>query len=273
MKPPPGFWRDDSAHKGSGGRLLVIGGSKGMVGAGALCANAAVVGGCGSVMWMVADSVTSAAVPLFTDGWVRPLPDGGSGHLLAGHVEDLLGLEPTALAIGPGLGQGAQQLGLVEGLLARFDGPSVIDADAINLLAGHAGTLASALGMTVVTPHPAEAARLTGAPDNTAETIAGLTGGVAVLKGARSVVAGPGDTWTQEEPAPVLATAGSGDVLTGLIGAQLARGIDAFEAARFAVWWHSEAGRWLAGELGGPQGAGASSVLDALVAVQQNGFE
>ena len=158
-----------------------------------------------------------------------------------------------AVAIGPGLGIDQRASAVVERVALGWDGPVVLDADAITCFAGRAAELNGAKGARVLTPHAGELARLMGMSSadiesnrfDAARTAATTTGATVVLKGHRSVVASPaGELAVCMAGHPVLATAGSGDVLTGIVAAML---VDAppDEATRAAVFVHARAGeRW-----------------------------
>ena len=183
----------------------------------------------------------------------------------------------AALAIGPGMAPGAGGKGLVRAALARLEVPMVLDAAALNHLAGEAALIASARAPVVITPHPGEAARLL--RTSTAEVeedrvaavraLAELTRAVVVLKGAGTLVCdgAVGDGFVTINPTggPALATAGSGDVLTGVVAALVAQGLEAGEAARAAVYLHGLAGDVAAARVG-PVGVTASDVLESVPA-------
>jgi hydroxyethylthiazole kinase-like uncharacterized protein yjeF len=233
-----------------------------MRGAGRLAAMAALRAGAGLVTLACegpADSI-GAPDPIMTRGL-----DGALGGLLEGKA---------AIVIGPGLGTGGRAGALVAEALASGL-PVVADADALNLLAvSGVEALAGAAGPVVITPHPGEAARLLGAsvPEvegdrlAAARALAGRTHAVVALKGARTVVCDGtlGDDHCAINPTggPALATAGSGDVLAGTIGALLAQGLAAGDAARAGVYVHGAAGDALSS--GSGRGAIASDLLVAI---------
>lgn len=236
--------RPAAAHKGTYGTLAVVGGGLGMAGAAALAARAAFRAGAGKVV-------------VVAEGASRPIV-----HALvpeATSAEALPGSGPTALAVGPGLGTGSWGAGRLDEALATAL-PVVLDADALNLLRGRLGTLVGRPGPTVLTPHPGEAARLLGRtassvaidPESAARRLAAESGATVVLKGFRSVVATPaGRVARVLSGNPGLATGGSGDVLTGVVGALLARGLPAWEAATAGTYLHGLAGDLVRERLGG----------------------
>jgi NAD(P)H-hydrate epimerase len=182
-----------------------------------------------------------------------------------------------AVVIGPGLGKDAIAKQRVGEVLAT-DVPAVLDADALNLLAGDLAALRGAAGPVVITPHPGEAARLLDTTTDTVEAdrlgaarkLAERTGAVVVLKGARTVVCDGtlGDEHCSINPTggPALATAGSGDVLAGAIAALLAQGVSAADAARAAVYVHGAAAEVLA-ETHGQRGVISSDLPVAMARV------
>jgi NAD(P)H-hydrate epimerase len=167
----------------------------------------------------------------------------------------------SAIAVGPGMGTSAGAAASLRWILDTWDGPTVLDADALNLLAGAPDRLAGRESATVLTPHPGELARLLGS--TTAEVVddrlgasrelARQSGAVVVAKGFRTIIACPdGEAWINPTGDEHLATGGSGDVLTGLIGGLLAQGLEAYRAAIVAAWLHGRAG-----EIGGEGYPGA----------------
>ncbi len=279
MSFPEGFWRSHDAHKGSGGRLSVIAGSVGYAGAGLLTSCAAVVAGCGYVRWWVPETLYTAVAASFVDGVVTPLADAGAGHFCAHHAPTLLKEPADAWVVGPGWGQCAQRRGLLWSLLKESKGPLLVDADALNLMVDHDDRWPKNREHLVITPHPGEAARLLQTTpdeinadrDEAVWRLHQLTGAVVVLKGPGTVILDSAETdpWVNTTDSPILATAGSGDVLAGLIGALMARGISAGESSRTAVSWHGRAGQLLETRHG-PQGVGASALIDTLLEIQDN---
>lgn len=248
--------RAPSAHKGSFGTLGVVGGAWGMAGAAALAARAAFRCGVGKVV-VVAGEASRASI-----------------HALAAEATTAVAIPATgisALAIGPGLGTSPDSRALLEASLGT-PLPAVFDADALNLLAGRSGLLRGRDVPTVLTPHPGEASRLLGLPaagvvadpEGTAAWLARESGATVVLKGFRSVVAAPeGRTARVLSGNPGMASGGSGDVLTGVVGALLARGFSAWEAASAGAYLHGLAGD-LARERTGEEALSASDVAEAL---------
>jgi hydroxyethylthiazole kinase-like uncharacterized protein yjeF len=259
--PPTLSRRERNVHKGSFGTLSVIGGTEGMVGAPLLAGRAALKLGAGKVV------VGFAARE-------HPAVDWGAPELMLRSAEAALGAGPDALVVGPGFGAdpGAADL------LARALGTAiavVMDADALNLVASHPplrAALATRTAPTVLTPHPAEAARLL-ATDTASIQRDRLAAALAlarelnahvVLKGAGSVLAHPDGTWDINASGNcALATAGSGDVLAGVVGALLAQGLGAKNALRYGVCVHGAAADALVSAGTGPLGVVASELPDA----------
>ncbi|HLL20917.1 MAG TPA: NAD(P)H-hydrate dehydratase [Kofleriaceae bacterium] len=229
-------------HKGRRGHAVVVGGAPGMRGAGRLAATAALRAGAGLV------TLASDDDPAVPDSIMTMPADGALERF-------------DAIVIGPGLGKSAEARDRVEAVLASGI-PAVLDADALNLFEGRASDLTRAAGPLVLTPHPGEAARLLGCSTAdieadrlaAARSLASRTRAVVVLKGARTIVC---DGTIEDDHCtinptggPALATAGSGDVLAGTIGALLAQRVTAGDAARAGVYVHGAAGDALAAEHG-----------------------
>jgi NAD(P)H-hydrate epimerase len=254
-------------HKGRRGHALVIGGGPGMRGAGRLAAMAALRAGAGLVTLAGegAAEAIGAADAAFASVMTRPI-EGPLAPLLEGKA---------AIVIGPGLGTAGEARARVGEVMASGL-PVVADADALNLLAAAPGALEAAAGPLVLTPHPGEAARLLGTsvPEiegdrlAAARALAARTRAVVVLKGARAIVCDGtlGDDHCAINPTggPALATAGTGDVLAGTIGALLAQGLPAGDAARAGVYVHGAAGDALGAALG--RGAISSDLPAAIAA-------
>ena len=250
--------RRRAAHKGEQGRVLVVGGGAGMPGAARLAGEAALRVGAGLV--------TVATWPANVTAIVSSRPE-----LICHGVESEAGLRPLlaaadVVAVGPGLGRSDWARGVLEAVLAGGK-PMVIDADGLNLLAR-----APWRGPEwVMTPHPGEAARLLGSHPASVQadrlgTIRSLVerfGGVAVLKGAGSLVMGPsGRTWLCDAGNPGMAVAGMGDVLTGAIAGLAAQCRDLERAAVAGTWIHARAGDRVAEQ--GLRGMLASDLMEAL---------
>jgi len=249
--------RPRDSHKGNFGKLLIVAGSRGMSGAARLAASAALRSGAGLVVAAVPESIRGEVTrqpELMTVG----LPETESGHLAAAAWEKL---EPfvkwaDAVAVGPGLGQEAETAGLLDKLLS-YDRPLVLDADALNLIASH-NLLSQLPANTILTPHPGELERLTGKPlvsaSSRIEAARVLTKAhkiVLHVKGSTSATVGPnGKAYLNTTGNPGLATGGSGDVLTGIIGSLLAQGIPSVPSCWGGAYLHGLAADIAADVLG-----------------------
>jgi NAD(P)H-hydrate epimerase len=253
--------RPRDAHKGTFGTAVVLAGSLGFTGAAYLTATAAARTGAGLVRLLVADTIYPILAAKCTEVMATPVQEVAPGAVGHAAYDTVLRQLATAEAgvIGPGLGRDRSTWRLVLDLLQHVTCPLVVDADALNALAD-APRSKSKLGKDrVLTPHPGEMARLTGktvdaiAADRTgaARKAAKEWGAVVVLKGARTVVAHP-DGRVSEDPheVPALATGGTGDVLSGVIGGLIAQGSPPFEAAVTGVYIHAAAGRRVSQRLG-----------------------
>jgi NAD(P)H-hydrate epimerase len=267
---PPSLPRE--AHKGVAGRVLSLAGSASMPGAALLCARAAQRAGAGLVAAGCLDAALLSLIPLAApEAVLVDLTEALelSGRVRAGAAERLLARAPHAALIGPGLGADERTRALLGLVLATLEIPLVLDADALNVLAGEPERLAGARAPLVLTPHPLEAARLLGRvvpPDEAgraaaARELAERAGAIVCLKGFGTLVVEPGGSvWRNSTGNPALATAGTGDVLAGILLAYLGRVAShpdprwtPLAAARAAVHVHGLAGdlaRARLGELG-----------------------
>ena len=255
-KPPT---RPPDAHKGTAGLVLVVAGSRGMAGAAALVGNGALRAGAGLVRIATPDAALDTVAALAPCCTTAPLPDDGA-CLRAEAADAVLTLAEGqgALAVGPGLGRTRGVSAVVRALLEGLDVPIVLDADGLNAIADEAAAiLKSASNRVILTPHPSEAARLLGASvkdvqadrEGAVQRLAAL-GAVAVLKGAGTLVCDGERLYVNKTGNPGMATAGAGDVLTGMLAALLAGGMPPFEAAVLAVRAHGRAGDLAAERLG-----------------------
>jgi hydroxyethylthiazole kinase-like uncharacterized protein yjeF len=241
--------RPRAGHKGSFGHVLVIAGSKGMMGAAALCSRACLRSGAGLVTLahpggLGADPAGLLAEVMTTD--LAATSGGGFARAAEKAIEELAASRDV-LAIGPGLGRDGETIDLVRRLVVSIDRPIVLDADGLFGLAGQLDLLHGREAPIILTPHPGEAARLLDIDVSrlnsdrvdAARTLAERSRAIVLLKGAATVVADPvGRTLIIPTGGPVLASAGTGDVLTGIVAALLASGRPPFEAAGLAAWWH-----------------------------------
>ncbi len=253
--------RPANAHKGSFGRVAVIGGSRGMAGAACLAASAALRSGAGLVTLAVPRSIQGVAATKLTEVMTCGLPEtleGSISQAASPAAEELIG-RSTVCALGPGMSQHPQTVAFIRELVKTAAVPLVLDADGLNAFAGEGALLAERSLPLVLTPHPGEMARLAGTEVaaveadrvGVAEAAAKQWGAVVVLKGARTVIASPeGYTGINSTGNPGMATGGTGDVLTGVIAAMLAQGLEPFRAAAAAVYLHGRAGDIAAQEKG-----------------------
>ena len=258
--------RAPDAHKGTFGTLLVVAGSGRYPGAAALAALAGYRAGAGLVTLAAPQSIIYHLIAAAPEVTLLPLPDadhlGEIGPDALPVVREALG-SATALAVGCGLGT-AEGTGEFVRALLNDDAIGglrgvVVDADALNHLAAADGWTHAAGDGLVLTPHPGEMGRLSGLETDAVQSqrltlardSAASWGATVVLKGANSIVAAPDRRARVSEAAqPALATAGTGDVLTGAIGALLAQGLSAFDAATLGVYLHAEAGNRAARAVG-----------------------
>ena len=265
-KPPS---RPADAHKGTAGLVLVVAGSRGMAGAAALVGSAALRSGAGLVKIATADAALDTVAGLAPCCTTAPLPDDGACLTAAASATVIdLADEQDALAMGPGLGRTEGVGQAVRAVLAGVSIPVVLDADGLNVVASDGRTgLARTQTPVILTPHPGEAARLLGssvmavqADREAAAAALGDMAEVAILKGAGTVVTDGSRLYVNETGNAGMATAGAGDVLTGMLVALVAAGMEPFDAAVLAVWAHGRAGD-LAAERQGVLGLTASDVL------------
>jgi NAD(P)H-hydrate epimerase len=260
--------RPASAHKWQSG-VYVVGGSRGMTGAPMFVSHAAMRAGAG-IVWCGLSGDAAARAASGSEVITKALPatdDGAFGSEAVDAVLTDLG-RFRALALGPGLGTEPAIRAAVCRLVADAPVPLVLDADGLNALDGDLDPLRARTAPTVVTPHEGEYQRLTGHPAGAdrvaaARSLADAAGVVVLLKGPGTVVAAPGGAVAVNPTGgPALATAGSGDVLTGIVAGFLARGLPVFEATAAAAWVHGEVADRLVADVG--PGLVASDLIAAL---------
>jgi NAD(P)H-hydrate epimerase len=265
--------RTAESTKFSSGNVVVIGGSSGLTGAPTMAATAAMRAGAGYVTVGAPASLENAFSLRLLEAMTKGLPEA-EGSLAAAAVEPALeALERAdAVVLGPGLGRTDGARAFVRELYLRIEAPLVVDADGLNALAGI--DLPSRAAPTILTPHAGELGRLLDAESSEigrrrlahAREMAQRSGAVVVLKGDDTLVVRPGGgVAISPGGAPGLATAGTGDVLSGVVGAMLAKRMEPFHAAAAAVHVHLRAGR-LAAEPHGPDAVIASDVMARLPA-------
>jgi len=270
--------RRPNAHKGDFGHIFILAGSERFSGAAVLCSGAAMRSGAGLVTLGIPESLNSAIIKIKPkEVMTFPLPETSDGTLsLSGYkkIKDFV-KNTDVLVVGPGLTQNKSTQGLVRKAVSKIDKPMVIDADGLNALVGHLNLLHATrytLHDRILTPHPGEMARLLGISikkvqskrKEIAKKFAQDYRVTVVLKGHNTVVADyHGDLYINKTGNPGMATAGSGDVLTGMIAAFLGQGLNQFEASKYAVYLHG-----LAGDLAAKEktqlGMIASDIIDKI---------
>ncbi|HEY1540221.1 MAG TPA: NAD(P)H-hydrate dehydratase [Solirubrobacteraceae bacterium] len=265
--------RDAAGTKFSSGHVVVAGGSRGLTGAPCLASEAAMRAGAGYVTTLVPGSLEMIFELRLLEGMTRGLPDE-DGALVVGGAPQVVeaAARAGALVLGPGLGRSAGAFAFAREVAARATVALVLDADGLNAHAGRLDDLAARSAPTVLTPHAGELARLLERSSedigarrlDSAREAARRARAIVVLKGDDTIVAAPdGTAAVNALGAPALATAGTGDVLSGVIAALLAKGLDPFAAACAGVRRHAAAGRVAAAEHGA-DGVIASDVVAAL---------
>jgi ADP-dependent NAD(P)H-hydrate dehydratase len=268
--------RETSKH--DYGRVVVVGGAAGMAGAPALAAMAALRSGAGLVEALVPEHVAAIAAGFDPCVMTRGLPGRIDDTFATAALEEIeaRSSRADAVAVGPGLGRSDAVVQIVTHLWRDLPQPAVFDADALWVLAHiDRGTLASHAGPRILTPHAGEMLRLLGADPASAQAgdramlereaagLAGAIDAVIVLKGPATLIVDPARQAHNETGNPGMATAGTGDVLTGITAALLAQRLPPFDAARLAVWVHGRAGD-LAAEALGVISMTARDLLDRL---------
>jgi NAD(P)H-hydrate epimerase len=265
--------REAGWTKFTSGHVLVAGGSRGLSGAPCLVSEAAQRAGAGYVTACVPAGLEMIFEIRLLEAMTRGLPDADGAHTQAGAATVLeLSERGGALAVGPGVGRTDGAVAFVRAIVAGAEPPVLLDADGLNAFAGEPEALAARAGALVLTPHEGELGRLLGVPSDAvqarrlhhAREAARRTGAIVVLKGDDTLIARPdGVVAVSPGASPALATAGTGDVLSGVIATLLARAVDPFAAACAGVRLHARAGRHAAGRLG-VDGVLARDVVEAL---------
>ena len=270
--------RAPESHKGMFGHVLILGGSRGMSGAPTMAARAALRMGAGLVTIAAPDSAQALIAPRIDEAMTRSLPERDGA--LAGSAFDFVvdsAARADVLCIGPGATRKPEARDLMLRVLREIDKPAVLDADGLNALADRPESMGERTAAAVLTPHPGECARLLGVETDCIEAdrigavrkAATRYHTVCVLKGRRTLIA---DGRPGKESAPIsintsgnpgMATGGSGDSLTGIIGALIGQGHDAYEAACLGVYLHGRAGD-LAAETVGETSLIAGDIIDAI---------
>jgi len=265
--------RRADSHKGDYGRILVLAGSRGMVGAAAMAGTAALRAGAGLVTIGTPRSVYPILAAQVTCCTTRPLPETPAGTLSDQGISAILRLAESfdVVALGPGLGQHPSTTRLVRHLVLKLPKPMVLDADGLNALAEDVAALRRAPAPRILTPHPGEMARLAGLSAGRVQRsrkpvalrFARENHVVLVLKGHRSIVTDGRRAFVNPTGNPGMATGGAGDVLTGTIAALIGQRLGPYEAAVLGTYVHGLSGD-LAAKQFGEVSLIATDVLDFL---------
>ncbi len=265
--------RGSRSTKFSSGQVAIAGGSRGLTGAVQMSSLAAIRAGAG----YATVAVPAELEPIFEAGQPEVMSvgcPGGDGCLAPASLKAVLRTFERAAAgvLGPGMGRDPGSVELARDAAAAIEAPLVIDADGLNAFAGESERIAGRRAPTILTPHAGELGRLLGRSSAevaahrlaSAREAALAAGAVVVLKGDDTIVTDGERVAVNVLPAPALATAGTGDVLSGITAALLARGLDPFAAACAAVIAHARAGRDAAARIGAAESVIASDVIDSI---------
>jgi NAD(P)H-hydrate epimerase len=267
--------RGARATKFSSGQVTVAGGSRGLTGAVRMSSQAAIRAGAGYATVAVPADLEA----IFEQGQPEVMSvgcPGGDGCLTGASAKAVLrAFEPAAAGVlGPGLGRDPGSVELARTVAGGIEAPLVIDADGLNAFAGEVAAIAARDAATILTPHAGELGRLLGRSSeeisthrlDSAREAARTAAAVVILKGDDTIVTDGERTAVNSLSAPALATAGTGDVLSGIVAALLARGLDPFAAACSGVLAHARAGRDAAARLGAAESVIATDVIDSIAA-------
>ncbi|MEK6715327.1 MAG: NAD(P)H-hydrate dehydratase [Candidatus Omnitrophota bacterium] len=248
--------RKANAHKGDFGHVFILAGSLGMTGSAILTATACLRCGAGLVTLGIAGSLHNIFARRIVELMLKPLAETKDKTLSLKaypQISEFLDKKADVLVIGPGLSQNKATQKLIRRIIQNCPKPMVIDADGLNALTDHLNILRTTNDerrTTILTPHPGEMSRLTGLSiaeinknrKSVAKRVASDYNITVVLKGHNTLVADKNNIYLNKTGNPGMATAGSGDVLSGIIGAFLAQGLDAFNSAKYGVYIHGLAG-------------------------------
>lgn len=266
--------RPPASHKGDYGRLVILAGSRGMAGASVLVSRSALRSGCGLVYTAVPEGIYEVVAGQLTCPLVHGLPDDQAGYMTPESIPELHSWieKADAVAIGPGMGTASSTGKALELVLEMVETPSVLDADALNIISQNKDLMEEMPDHSVFTPHPGEFSRLTDRPiDEIQENRTSMARAYTsehqitlVLKGHETVVATPGgDVFVNPSGNSGMATGGTGDVLTGMIGSFLAQGYEPGDAAVLGVYLHGLSGDF-AVEQRTPESLVATDLIDSL---------
>ena len=270
--------RKPCSHKGDFGHVFILAGSEGFTGAAILTAKSSLRAGAGLVTLGVPKGLIEVFEKQVVEVMTLALPET-KAHTISfralGKINNFL-KKSQVLALGPGLSPDPSTIKLIRKIIATCGLPTVIDADALNALVGHLSILRNTpnaiLRTMILTPHPGEMARLIGEPvsfvqknrKKVAINFARVYKVTLILKGNETVIVGSnGKVYVNKTGNPGMASAGSGDCLTGIVGAFLAQGLDCFEAAKYGAYIHGLAGD-LAAKEKGELGLIASDIIEKI---------
>ena len=253
--------RPKNSHKGDFGHIFILAGSRGMTGAAALCSNAAMRSGAGLVTLGIPVSLNSIMSRKLTEVMTVSLPETDKITLSLKAEREILKKTKAsdAVVLGPGLSQHPDTQKLINKLILKINKPMILDADALNAISKKPGRFKKIKMAYIITPHPGEMARLVNKSReyiknnrlNVAKKFSRDYNAVVVLKGADTIVAAPDmDYYINNTGNPGMATAGSGDVLAGIIAGFLGQGLKAFDASVLGVYVHGLAGDFAAKDKG-----------------------
>ncbi len=266
--------RPSNAHKGTMGHVFILSGSCGYTGAAVLTSMGALRSGCGLVTLGVPRTLNTIFEVKLTEVITKPLPETEATTFGLEAEDEIIDIvdQVDVLAIGPGLGRHPETGALIRKLVVTVTKPMVIDADGLNVFERDVSLLSKRQAPTVITPHPGEMGRLLGVPTSEiqanrikfARDVAVKHKIVVVLKGAGTIVAGvDGSVFINSTGNPGMATAGMGDVLTGIVSSLISRGLEPFDAAKTGVYLHGLAGD-VAVSAKGEESLIATDLLDSL---------
>ena len=266
--------RKSDSHKGDFGRVLIVGGSRGMIGAPALAASAALRSGAGLVKMALPAGIQLTVAALEPCATSLALPDTAAGTFSLAAVAKIISAakDHDVVAIGTGLDQSAALVKLLAAVISLPNKPLVIDADGLNNLARIKDWPKKVRAKLILTPHPGEAKRLwsslkeSACPKHRQAVALGLARAcrqTVVLKGAGTVVTDGSKIYVNKTGNPGMATGGTGDVLTGIITALIGQGLDLFDSAVLGVYLHGRAGD-VAAEMVGQVSLTARDLLEVL---------
>lgn len=266
--------RRPNTHKGDYGKANVIAGSQGLTGAAILTSRAALRTGLGLLKLYIPESLNILITTSVPEVVTIPLQEMRKGTIGLNHINRIIEdtEHATVLAIGPGCGNTTELAETIRRILLEVDKPIVIDADGLNALSRNVSWLNNKKAPVVITPHPGEMARLTGMttaeinrrPIEVARDFATKWDVVVVLKGSRTIIALPsGEVYVNINGNPGMATAGTGDILTGMITGFIAQGLSPVDAVLVGVYLHGLAGDLMA-EMKGERGLLAGDIIEGM---------